>query len=226
MRNYFNPAKEKWCKKMKIALISDIHGDLDSLRQAFEIIEKAKCEKVICLGDVINEGSENDKILNLLKKHKTICIRGNHEDLERVEQTPVVKQFLSQSLEELTINGYHFCHVIKRVPEMVVKDRMEAWNIFDEFSWKLVFIGHNHIPAIFVFDENKVGEAVQIEPAEGISFHIKNGTRCIISVGSLSYGRDYFGRKSFVIYDSSKSSVDFYFLKNGSVANDIMQEMF
>jgi predicted phosphodiesterase len=213
----------------KIAVISDIHGDLDALQQAFTIIKKAKCQKTICLGDVLDEGSENEKILKLLHRNNTICIRGNHEDLERVEQTAAVRQFLDECLEEMTINGFHFCHVIKRVPELVVRDRMEAWNIFDEFPWRLAFIGHNHIPALFVYDEHKVGEAVQIEPAQGLSYHIKKGTRCIVSVGSLAYGRDYFGRKSFVIYDVTASSVDFYFLKNGShygsVANDIIREM-
>ena len=209
----------------KIAVISDIHGDLDALKQAFAIIKNAKCQKIICLGDVLDEGSDNEKILKLLKRHKTICIRGNHEDLERVEHTASVKQFLEDCLEDLTINGFHFCHVIKRVPELVVRDRMEAWNIFDEFPWKLAFIGHNHIPALFVYDEHKIGEAVQIEPAQGLSFHIKKGTRCIVSVGSLSYGRDYFGRKSFVIYDTAASSIDFHFLQNGSVAQDVMRDM-
>ena len=209
----------------KIAVISDIHGDLDALRQAFAIIKKAKCQKIICLGDVLDEGSENEKILKLLKLHKTVCIRGNHEDLERVEQTPAVKQFLDGCLEDLTINGFHFCHVIKRVPELVVRDRMEAWNIFDEFPWKLAFIGHNHIPALFVYDEHKIGEAVQIEPAQGLSFCIRKGTRCIVSVDSLAYGRDYFGRKSFVIYDTAASSIDFHFLQNGSVAQDVMRDI-
>ena len=117
----------------KIAVISDIHGEHDALQQAFAIIKKANCHKVICLGDVLDEGSENEKILKQLKRYKAICIRGNHEDLERVEQTPVVKQFLNGCLEELTVNGYHFCHVIKRLPELIVRDRMEVWNVFDEF---------------------------------------------------------------------------------------------
>lgn len=209
----------------KIALISDIHGDYDALRQSIDIVHDMECRKIICLGDVLDEGADNGSILKLLKEENAVCIRGNHEELEQVEATPEVKRYLDDCHEELTIGRFHFCHTVKRVPELSIKNAYEAWNIFDEFPWKVVFIGHNHLPAIFVYDENTIGESVQIEPAKGISFVIGRETRCIVSVGSLAYGRDYFGRKSFVIFDSSTNSVDFHFICNGSVAQDMAKEM-
>jgi predicted phosphodiesterase len=197
----------------KIAIISDVHGDLVSLQQALKIIQKERCRKVICLGDVIDDKADNEKILSLLMQHETINIRGNHEDFEIVERTPLVQSYLDSCRDELTVGKFHFCHVIKRAPELTVKNNIEAWNIFDEFPWKCIFIGHNHLPAIFVRDENIIGECVQIEPAEGISFKINNGTRCIVSVGALAYGRDRFSRKSFVIFDSSNFSINYHFLQ-------------
>ncbi|MBC2732921.1 MAG: hypothetical protein HF981_01025 [Desulfobacteraceae bacterium] len=209
----------------KLAVISDIHGDLEATQRAFEIIEKEGCEKTICLGDVLDEGADNESILNLLKQKNVICVRGNHEDIERVEKTPTIKSYMDGCLEELTIGGFHFTHVIKRVPELSIKNKYEAWNIFDEFPWKMTFIGHNHLPMLFVHDEHSVGECPQLEPVPGVSLRVVNGTRCIVSVGSLAYGRDYYGRKSFVIFDTSTSSIDFHFLPTGSASQDLLRDM-
>ena len=36
---------------MKIAIISDIHGNLEALKETLKDIEKRKVEKIICLGE-------------------------------------------------------------------------------------------------------------------------------------------------------------------------------
>jgi metallophosphoesterase superfamily enzyme len=70
----------------KIAIISDIHGDFKATQHALKIIEEERCEKIICLGDVLDEGAENESIIQLLNQKNTICIRGNHEDIEQVKK--------------------------------------------------------------------------------------------------------------------------------------------
>lgn len=37
---------------MKIAIISDIHGNLEALKTTLKDIEKRKVDKIICLGDM------------------------------------------------------------------------------------------------------------------------------------------------------------------------------
>jgi predicted phosphodiesterase len=195
----------------KIGIISDIHGDLKATRHALKIIEEERCEKIICLGDVLDEGAENERIIQLLNQKKTICIKGNHEDIEQVKKTSLIKAYLDNCLAELTIGTFHFCHVINRVPELSIKNKYEAWNIFDEFPWKCTFIGHNHLPMLFIHDDKSIGECPQIEPIPGVSLKIIENTKYIVSVGSIAYGRDYHNRKSFVIYDTTTSSIDFHF---------------
>ena len=41
---------------MKIAIISDIHGNLEALKATLTDIEKRKVDKIICLGDIIAKG--------------------------------------------------------------------------------------------------------------------------------------------------------------------------
>ncbi len=42
---------------MRIAAISDIHGDLDSLRQVLTAIERAATEQIWCVGDIVGLGA-------------------------------------------------------------------------------------------------------------------------------------------------------------------------
>lgn len=66
---------------MKILILSDIHGDYETLEK---IIENESFDKLIILGDLFNYGFissdlKNNKIINLLQrnKHNLILIRGN-----------------------------------------------------------------------------------------------------------------------------------------------------
>jgi len=64
---------------MKIAVISDIHGNYDALA---EVLKKAKAEKVqhlLVLGDIVGYYYHPDKILKALSAWSFDMIKGNHE---------------------------------------------------------------------------------------------------------------------------------------------------
>ncbi len=81
---------------MKIAIISDIHEDFLSLIQAERIIRKKKCDKVICMGDIVGYSIpfynylENRDAANCVKWVRENCsftVAGNH-DLYAVRKVP------------------------------------------------------------------------------------------------------------------------------------------
>ena len=61
---------------MKIAIISDIHGNLEALKETIKDIEKRSVDKVICLGDIIAKGTHPNECVELIKKHCDIVIQG------------------------------------------------------------------------------------------------------------------------------------------------------
>lgn len=66
---------------MKIAVISDIHGNYDAL---VEVLKKAKIEKVehlLILGDIVGYYYHPDKILDLLADWHFDIVKGNHEKI-------------------------------------------------------------------------------------------------------------------------------------------------
>lgn len=65
---------------MRVALISDLHGNAVALRAALDHIRGARVDRVVCLGDVATLGPAPSQTLELLAELECPCIRGNHDD--------------------------------------------------------------------------------------------------------------------------------------------------
>ena len=67
-----------------IALMSDIHGNLEALKAVLNEIQNDNLKMVIILGDLVDYGADSAEvirtILDLKKSVKVVCIRGNHDD--------------------------------------------------------------------------------------------------------------------------------------------------
>lgn len=82
---------------MKIAIISDIHGNLEALKSTLKDIEKKKVDKIFCLGDILAKGVHPKECIDLIKKHCEIIIQGNcdinfSEKYENIESLPSIEQ--------------------------------------------------------------------------------------------------------------------------------------
>lgn len=82
---------------MRIALITDIHEDIVSLKKAFQQIEDIGCDMVACLGDITGfsknyrhlETRDANACLDIIREKCEIVIAGNH-DLLSVQKTPSI----------------------------------------------------------------------------------------------------------------------------------------
>jgi len=81
---------------MKLSVISDIHSDLISLKEALREIDKRKCDKILCLGDIVGfshhfegslEGRDADACVRMVKNHCDYVVCGNH-DLHAIKKLP------------------------------------------------------------------------------------------------------------------------------------------
>ncbi len=82
---------------MKIAIISDIHGNLEALTATLEDIEKRNVNEIICLGDIIAKGIHPKECLDLIRKKCKIVIRGNcdrhfSEEHKNPDELPEIEQ--------------------------------------------------------------------------------------------------------------------------------------
>lgn len=64
----------------KIAIISDIHGNLEALKAVLKDIKERNINKIFCLGDIIAKGNHQQECVNLIKDNCEIVVRGNCDE--------------------------------------------------------------------------------------------------------------------------------------------------
>lgn len=65
---------------MKIAIISDIHGNLEALKTTLKDIKSKNVDKIFCLGDIIGKGVHAKECLEIVKDSCEIILQGNCDD--------------------------------------------------------------------------------------------------------------------------------------------------
>lgn len=65
---------------MKIALISDIHGNIPALTAVLNDIRKKEVDKIYCLGDIVGKGPHPEKAMQLIRENCDGNILGNWDD--------------------------------------------------------------------------------------------------------------------------------------------------
>lgn len=70
----------------RIAIISDLHSNLEALTNVLEDIEDQRCTEIVCLGDIVGYGPNPRQILRTVMSQCRFSLKGNHE--EAVMSTP------------------------------------------------------------------------------------------------------------------------------------------
>lgn len=65
---------------MRVALVSDLHGNALALEHVLSQIAERGVDQIICLGDVATLGPEPERVMGLVHESGAICILGNHDE--------------------------------------------------------------------------------------------------------------------------------------------------
>lgn len=66
---------------MKIAILSDIHGNLFALNAVLEDISKNNIDEIFCLGDLAMAGPEPNQTINFVKAKDWVIVQGNTDKM-------------------------------------------------------------------------------------------------------------------------------------------------
>ena len=69
-----------WEEMMKIAIISDIHGNLLALNEVLKDIKDKNINQIYCLGDLVDFAPWSNEVISFFIKNKIPCLLGNHDD--------------------------------------------------------------------------------------------------------------------------------------------------
>lgn len=202
---------------MKIAIISDIHSNLQALEATLEAIDKEVVEEVYCLGDVVGYGADPAACVDLVMEHCTGVVLGNHDDAvaaerglkvlpkdaraaarhnrERLSDAQIA--FLTELPLTLEAHGCTFVHAAPQAPSSWLRldSFVRVKDQFDHFQTDLCFVGHTHVPGVV---SDKIGVLT-----------VRPGHRYLVNTGSVGQPRDEDPRASFAVFDTTEISCEF-----------------
>lgn len=205
---------------MRIALISDIHSNLEALNAVIDELNKIGYDELICLGDIIGYGPEPEACLNIVFEKANVIIKGNHEQALIqpelfINFNQYAKDTLLWTLENISeksakrisylktkhsIEDILFVHSNPTCPESwdYITNYFDAKKYIDGMDCSLCFIGHSHIEAVY---------------KKNNEYPLSKENKTIINPGSVGQPRDKKNTASFGIFDTDKWNYTNYRVK-------------
>src|SRR4051812_13958449 len=223
---------------MRVAVISDIHGNKSALEAVLRDIEMQNVDQIICAGDFIDPLPESREVWQMLKARSIPMIRGNHEDYviavfkdgsspqssdenwKPVRST--AKLFSESDIDE--IQSYPISIYIKELDALICHgspssnsknwragvDELMARDLEKE-SAKLIACGHSHM----IRKENWRDKILVMIGSVGVPLHSRPSAEYTILSKN---GDEYTVENQFVPYDNVatvRKFVDSGFVKAG-----------
>ncbi len=63
----------------RVAVISDVHSNLEALEKVLESLEEDSVDVVVCCGDVVGYGPRPSECLELVREVADVIVKGNHD---------------------------------------------------------------------------------------------------------------------------------------------------
>lgn len=214
---------------MRIALISDIHSNLEALTEVLKDIEKESIDKIYCLGDIVGYGPNPNECVTLVRDNCEITVMGNHDAAAfspsmakefnknakyAIEWTASVlndesRDFLSSLKLQDKVDDITLVHATPYDPYLwhYISTIEDARFNFNFFKTKFCFIGHTHISGLIMF--NTIGNNITIHKPNSFDLSEYSENKFIVNTGSVGQPRDKNPKSSYVIFDKEEELITF-----------------
>jgi predicted phosphodiesterase len=232
---------------MKLAVISDIHGNLEAFEAVLADMDRLDIDETICLGDCIGYGPDPEAVLVRIRERNIFTIMGNHEqaaiDPKRLDWfNPPAKKSLEHSLTMLSQDSLDFIHTFPAVhrqasarfvhgfpPDSTTRYHFQvppeemidiAWQIPEPLS----FIGHTHLLHLFILRRDTLRETSLTKGTVVLAPQ----RRHIVNVGAVGQPRDGNDHAKYVIWDTDANRIEIRFVAYdiGAVVQKILDRGF
>lgn len=195
---------------MKIALISDMHGETRGLRLALEDIQREGCDVIYCLGDMIHGGGEDEDVVRLIRENRIATVFGNHELKHQNLLDADVIRFIDALPERICFDDTVISHAspLDRKKITCIDD---ALHVFENVTFGRGFVGHTHFP--FVYSFSPEGELVEHEKPYNNELRLDDEHRYLICVGALGDQRNPRIPSQYTIYNAAERTVRYKLLE-------------
>jgi len=208
-----------------IAVISDIHGNLQALTAVLAQIDKLGCDSIYCLGDIVGYGARPAECIDLMHKHRVESLMGNHDalvcDVEKgIGFNTLALESGRYARNALNADQLRFlCSLPDKLqpePEILMAHGSPGNRnqyLLSSFDCKLIiedmsdspfdicFVGHTHLPCLFSGDKLDF-----VKPGEP---DLQLQKPAIVNPGSVGQPRDRNNQASFLIWQPEQNTIRF-----------------
>lgn len=212
---------------MRLAIISDIHSNLEALESALENIENASVDKIISLGDNIGYGADPEKVIQTIRKKNIESVFGNHE-LACLEEDHLItfnkrakkallinkKSLSDESLEYISnLNPFiifHNCRFVHGLPPesatkyITYETKEYLIQIMKNLPEQIAFVGHTHHLRLYEYCNG----VAKIENIEKNKLSLDKNSSYIVNTGSVGQPRNKSIKAEYVIWDSAERTIE------------------
>jgi diadenosine tetraphosphatase ApaH/serine/threonine PP2A family protein phosphatase len=206
---------------MRIALLSDVHGNLPAFEAVLGDVEGQAVEAVWCLGDLVGYGAQPDECVQLARDRCDLSLAGNH-DLVVTGEIPIsdfsssaaaAARWTQEVISEGTMGFLkHLAaadasrepalyHASPRDPVWeYVLSTWQADECMDLMDARVAAVGHSHVALWFQRDEE--GNMGGATADAGLELDLSAG-RWIVNPGGVGQPRDGDPRAAWLLLDTS-----------------------
>jgi predicted phosphodiesterase len=207
---------------MRIALLSDVHGNLPAFEAVLADVENEGVDERWCLGDLVGYGADPTRCVELARETCTVCLAGNH-DLVVTQEIPISDFSPSAAAaamwtrENISSEALEFLrgrpasdperdpglyHASPRDPVWeYVLSKWQADECMDLMSNRVAAIGHSHVALWFARDAS--GRVGGDQAHGGDEADISAG-EWLLNPGSVGQPRDGEPRAAWLLLDTEE----------------------
>jgi diadenosine tetraphosphatase ApaH/serine/threonine PP2A family protein phosphatase len=211
---------------MRVAVISDIHGNLHALETVLRDVDGEGVDEVWCLGDVVGYGARPNECCDLVRERSAVALCGNHDlavlgtiDIADFSgDAGTAARWTADALEDNrrawlaslqpsgSRDGVGLYHASPRDPvwEYVLSEHV-ALLALQATRGPLVLVGHSHVALGLGLEGD--GIAGGLAPA-GTELDLR-GRRFLLNPGSVGQPRDGDLRAAWLLLDLAAGSASF-----------------
>jgi diadenosine tetraphosphatase ApaH/serine/threonine PP2A family protein phosphatase len=216
---------------MILAIFSDLHANLDSLRACLEHAEDRGAERFAFLGDLVGYGAEPGAVVDLVAEYAgrgAVVLQGNHDAAiegggrglnddayEAVEWTrsalsPAQKEFLAKLPLIVRDDDLCFVHSSADRPErwIYVQTNGAARESIEAANATYTFAGHVHDQVLYF--HTPTGKTAPFRPTSGSVVPVPSHRRWHAIVGSVGQPRDGNPAAAYALFDSAREEMTFF----------------
>jgi diadenosine tetraphosphatase ApaH/serine/threonine PP2A family protein phosphatase len=205
---------------MRVAVISDVHGNLHALDAVVAAIEEEQPDAIWCLGDLVGYGPRPNECCARVAEVADVCLIGNHDlgvlgeisleefSHEAAESARWTQEVLAEHarayLSELTPAaeipdaGAELYHASPRDPVWeYVLDAGSMSAALQDTIQPIVMVGHSHVPLTARVDD---GQLLAAHAPIGTELDLAD-RRVLLNPGSVGQPRDGDPRAAFILLD-------------------------